>query len=103
MTVFWLFVYARSYKLLQEFLDDHKTARRAAIKAGGVMRFYIRPVYPEEMIEHAKDAAKVMHPDYIWPGLCNQLKRTPSISEWNKVIEDSPFIRKEKTEWPTIN
>lgn len=51
------------------------------------MQYYIRSVTANELVDRACSAAKVMHPDYIWTGLCNQLKRTPSIEEWNKVIE----------------
>ena len=57
---------------------------------------FYRQVYTQEILQNAADAAHVMHPNLIWPGLCKQLKRKPTMEEWNKVIAESPFVKKDK-------
>lgn len=55
---------------------------------------YLTPITVSEILSRAKRASNVMHPNYIWPGLCIQIRRNPTEGEWREIIKDSPFIRK---------
>lgn len=54
---------------------------------------YYRFITTTELLRRAKDAANVMHPDYIWSGLCKQIGRQPTQDEWYEICKDSPYRR----------